>query len=74
MSGRCDVCAKQPSFGRRVARLGRNAITRRVKARTSRMFRPNIQTVTAKVSGGSKRMRVCTSCIKANAVPRRAVR
>ena len=72
VSGRCDVCAKEPSFGHSVSRLGKNAIKRRVKARTNRMFRPNIQTVRTVVNGTPKRLSVCTSCIKKGKVARRA--
>jgi large subunit ribosomal protein L28 len=70
MSMRCDVCGKEPHFGRSVARLGKNAMNRRIKGRSSRRFVPNIQSVRAIVNGARKRMRVCTSCIKAGKVAR----
>jgi large subunit ribosomal protein L28 len=71
VSARCDVCGKEPSFGHSVSRLGKNAIIRRVKRRTNRMFRPNIQTVRTTVNGAPKRLKVCTSCMKAGKVQRR---
>ncbi|GAB2887819.1 50S ribosomal protein L28 [Streptomyces hainanensis] len=72
MSNRCDVCAKEPSFGNRVSRLGKNAIARRVKARSPRKFTPNIQSVRAVVDGTPQRVKVCTSCLKSGKVTRRS--
>ena len=36
--------------------------------RTKRRWNPNIQRVRAQVNGATKRMNVCTSCIKAGKV------
>jgi large subunit ribosomal protein L28 len=71
VSGRCDVCGKEPSFGHRVARLGKSAQKRRIQGRSKRMFRPNIQTVHAMVNGTSKRLNACTSCIKKGKIQQR---
>ncbi len=71
MSKRCDVCSKEPSFGRRVARLGARAQKRRIKGRSSRMFYPNIQPVKAVVNGTSVRLKVCTSCLKKGKIARK---
>jgi len=57
----CDVCGKGPSFGNNVSFSHR---------RTRRRFNPNIQTVHTTVNGTSKRLNVCTSCIKAGKVTR----
>lgn len=70
MSFRCDVCGKEPGFGRAVSRLGANAQHRRVKGRSNRMFRPNIQKVRTVVNGTPTRLDACTSCIKAGKVSR----
>ena len=51
MSKKCDVCGKQPTFGNSVARLGKGAMIRRVKARTPRRFNPNIQPIRAIIKG-----------------------
>lgn len=74
MSSVCEVCGKSPSFGKSVSRLGKNAIHRRVKARTNRRFNPNIQRVRAVVNGAPKRLNVCTSCLRAGKVTKRPVR
>ena len=57
----CDVCGKGPGFGNNVSFSNR---------RTPRRFNPNIQTVRAMIGGNRKRLKVCTSCIKAGKVAR----
>jgi large subunit ribosomal protein L28 len=57
----CDICGKGPGFGNRVSHSHR---------RTPRRWNPNIQVVRATVGGTRKRLRVCTSCIKAGKVTR----
>lgn len=57
----CDVCGKSPKFGKSVSHS---------QVRTNRRWTPNIQTVRAQVNGGTKRLRACTSCIKAGKVKR----
>ncbi|NYH88702.1 large subunit ribosomal protein L28 [Actinopolymorpha rutila] len=71
MAGVCDICDKRPGFGNKVARLGHRALKRKVKGRSRRQFKPNIQTVHAVIDGRRKRLNVCTSCIKAGKVERR---
>ncbi|WP_424213055.1 large ribosomal subunit protein bL28 [Streptomyces sp. BI20] len=71
MSSKCDVCEKVPSFGRVVSRLGKGAQVRRVKGRSPRMFRPNVQVIHTSVNGTPKRVNACTSCIKGGKVERR---
>jgi large subunit ribosomal protein L28 len=71
MAQRCDVCGKQPTFGKAVSRLGKNAVHRRVKGRSARRFNPNIQPVKTVVNGAPARLKVCTSCLKAGKVERR---
>jgi large subunit ribosomal protein L28 len=72
MSARCDLCGKEPHFGRSVARLGKNAIKRRIKARSPRRWNPNVQPVRATIDGTPVRLKVCTSCLKRGKVVRRA--
>lgn len=57
----CDVCGKRPGFGMNVSHSHR---------RTKRRWNPNIQTVHALVGRTRKRLRVCTSCLKAGKVAR----
>lgn len=62
MASVCDVCGKRPSFGMSVSHSHR---------RTKRRWNPNVQRVRAVVDGAPKRLRVCTSCIKAGRVVKR---
>jgi large subunit ribosomal protein L28 len=58
----CDVCGKGPGFGMSVSHSHR---------RTHRRWNPNVQTVRALVAPGTRRrLRVCTSCLKAGKVTR----
>jgi len=55
MAQRCELCGKGPHFGNVVSHANN---TRR------RRWNPNLQRVRAVVSGSSKRLRVCTACIR----------
>ena len=61
MAAVCDVCGKGPGFGMSVSHSHR---------RTRRRWNPNIQRVRTHVGGTSKRVNVCTSCLKAGKVTR----
>jgi large subunit ribosomal protein L28 len=51
----CEVCGKGPQFGHRVSHA-HNVSNRR--------WNVNLQQVRAVVKGATKRMRVCTSCLR----------
>ena len=55
MAAKCDLCGKGPQFGNNISHANNT---------TRRRWNVNLRPVKAKVDGGSKRMRVCTSCIK----------
>jgi len=59
MSKVCEICGKGPNFGNTVSHA-HNVVKRR--------WNPNIQTVRANVNGTIKKIRVCTSCLKAGKV------
>ncbi|MGH3971790.1 MAG: 50S ribosomal protein L28 [Pseudonocardiaceae bacterium] len=62
MAAVCDVCGKGPGFGMSVSHSHR---------RTHRRWNPNIQTVRAKIGASARRrLKVCTSCLKAGKVVR----
>lgn len=66
----CQICGKGPQFGNKVARLGRNAVKRRVKARVKRVRQPNVQRIAVWVNGGTRHMYACTGCIRSGRVMR----
>ena len=55
MAMRCEICGKGPVVGRRVSHA-HNVRPRR--------FEPNLQTVRAIVNGATRRLRVCTRCLR----------
>ncbi len=55
MAAKCELCGKGPQFGNNVSHANN---------KTRRRWNVNLQAVKAKVEGGSKRMSVCTGCIK----------
>ena len=59
MSYRCEICDKEPWFGKQVSFSHK---------RSSRRWLPNIQKVRVRDGSNSKRIRVCTSCIKAGKI------
>ena len=63
MAMRCSLCGKGPSVGRRVSHA-HNVRPRR--------FEPNLQTVRAVVNGATRRIRVCTRCIRSKRVVKAA--
>ncbi|NNN18479.1 MAG: 50S ribosomal protein L28 [Acidimicrobiaceae bacterium] len=59
MASVCEICGKGPSFGMTISHSHR---------RTKRRWNPNIQRVRAIVGSSTKKMNVCTSCIKVGKV------
>ena len=55
----CDICGKGPQFGNNISHA-HNVSRRR--------WNVNLQAVKALVNGSAKRIRVCTSCIKAGKI------
>ena len=63
MARTCDICSKGPSTGNTVSHANN---------RTRRRWKPNLQSVRAKVGGGVKRLLVCTRCIRSGKVAKAA--
>ncbi|HFB84060.1 50S ribosomal protein L28 [Thermosulfuriphilus ammonigenes] len=55
----CEICGKRPRTGCNVSHSNRH---------TGRWWYPNLQRVRAVVNGRTKRIRVCTRCLKAGKV------
>ena len=58
---KCDICANEVVFSQQVSHSHR---------RTARTFKPNVQTVRANVNGTTKKVNVCTRCLKSGKVER----
>jgi large subunit ribosomal protein L28 len=55
VAGKCDICGKTTQFGRNVSFS---------KRRTNRRFKPNVQPRTIVVDGVTRRVNICTSCLR----------
>lgn len=55
MAFKCDFCNKGIMYGHNVSHS---------KRRTNRIFKPNLQSRKMVINGVSKRMKVCTNCLK----------
>ncbi len=64
MSQSCEFCGKVPVSGHRVSHAHNVS---------NRLFKPNIRSVRAATTGGSKRVKVCTRCLRSGKV-QKAVR
>jgi large subunit ribosomal protein L28 len=60
----CFVCKKKPSTGNRVSHSNR---------KTKRMWLPNLQNIRIIVDGKTKKVSVCTKCLKAGKVTKAPV-
>jgi len=61
----CEFCGKGPQFGNNISHA--HNVTRR-------RWSANLQPVKAVVNGNSKKVRVCTSCIKSGKVVKAVVK
>lgn len=76
MSKVCAICGKQPAAGRKMTRRGlakiKGGVGRRITGVAKRRFLPNLQSVRTLVDGKTKRVLVCTGCIKAGKIVKAA--
>ncbi len=59
MSRQCEICGKKRMLGHNVSHANNKSV---------REFRPNLVTVRAKVNGGSKRIKLCTRCLRSGKI------
>ena len=62
---KCAVCGKSVHFGNAVSHSHR---------RSNKMWKPNIKSVKVKVNGGTKKMPVCTGCLRSGIQRNRNIR
>lgn len=58
---KCAICEKGAHFGNNVSHSHR---------RSNRMWKSNIKSVKVKTEGGSRKMYICTSCLRSGLVER----
>jgi len=61
MSKRCDICGKTVATGNTVSHA---------ENKTKRTWSPNLQRVRAEIDGRTKRINVCTRCLRSGRVKR----
>jgi len=54
---KCDICGKGVVFGNNVSHSHR---------RSNRPFKPNVKRIRCLINGASKRLHVCTKCMKSD--------
>ncbi len=59
MARKCKVCGKGPHFGHNVSHA--NNVTQKI-------WYPNLQRVRIRVPGGSRRVRICTRCLRSGRI------
>jgi large subunit ribosomal protein L28 len=63
MAKNCELCGRGPQFGNRISHA-HNV--------TKRRWNVNLQSVRAVVNGATRRLKVCTGCIKSGKVQKAA--
>ncbi|MCI8464991.1 MAG: 50S ribosomal protein L28 [Lachnospiraceae bacterium] len=58
---KCAICEKGAHFGKKVSHSNR---------KSNKMWSSNVKSVRVKVNGGTRKMYVCTSCLKSGLVER----
>ena len=74
----CEFCGKKTQMSNKVSRRGLPKKDGGIGLKTTgirrRTFKPNLQKVHAIVKGKARRIRVCTSCLKAGRVTKQMKR
>ncbi len=63
MARECEICGKGPARGNHVSHANN---------KTGRILYPNLQEVRAVVNGSTRRVRVCTRCLRSGKVVKAA--
>jgi large subunit ribosomal protein L28 len=65
----CEICGKKPVIRNQLVQSGKakreGGVGRKTTGLTKTWKHPNLQRVTSYVGGQSRRIRACTSCIRA---------
>lgn len=72
MSRFCEICGKGPAAGRTIKRRGlakkKGGVGQRITGISRRRFLPNLKMIRTLIKGETKRIKVCTKCLKAGKV------
>jgi large subunit ribosomal protein L28 len=74
MGMQCALCAKKPVKGNQKTYRGKakylGGVGKKITGTNRRTFKPNLQRIQVVVNGETRRMRVCTQCIRSGKVQR----
>lgn len=72
MAKRCEICGKRPVAGKTIARRGmarkKGGAGRKITGTSHRRFLPNLKQIKVILGGRTKRIRLCSSCLKSGRV------
>lgn len=60
---KCEICDKSVKYGKQLSETRSH-----ISKRTPRTFKPNVRTVKAVVDGQTKKINVCTKCLRSGKV------
>ena len=76
MARQCSVCGKTAQIGNQVTTRGKKkylgGVGTKVTGISRRHFKPNLQSVKALIGGATRRIRVCTRCLRSGKVTKAA--
>lgn len=76
MARHCEICGREAGTGRSIARRGaakrKGGAGRKITGITFRRFELNLQLVKANLKGTTRRIRVCTRCLRSGNVSKAA--
>ncbi|MHB9029161.1 MAG: 50S ribosomal protein L28 [Candidatus Latescibacterota bacterium] len=59
MSRQCEICGKKRTLGNTVSHANNKSV---------REYRPNLFEVRARVNGGTRRIKICTRCLRSGKI------
>lgn len=62
---KCEICEKTKNWGNKIS-IARSHVSRR----SSRTFSPNLRTIKALINGETKKIHVCSKCLRSGKVER----
>ncbi len=62
---KCEICNKSVNFGNKIS-IARSHVSNRAK----RQFKSNLRTVRVNENGGTRKIHVCTKCLRSGKVVR----
>jgi len=76
MSRVCQFCGKRTEVGATIAARGlakyKGGVGRKVTGVSKRTFKPNIQSVRAVIDGETRRVKICTACLRSGRIQKPA--